>query len=84
MGPDIYWDPRVHDDNPPRFYEPLPTGPHKGSTVQREEVVKKLREYYAELGWDEYGIPREDTLKKLGLTDAIPLVNKIKSRLGLT
>ena len=83
-GPDVYWDPRVHDDNPPRFYEPLPTGPHKGSTIQREEVVKKLREYYAELGWDEYGIPREDTLKKLGLTDAIPLVNKIKSRLGLT
>lgn len=82
-GPDVYWDPRVHDDNPPRFYEPLPTGPYKGSTIQKEEVVKKLREYYAELGWDEYGIPREDTLKKLGLTDAIPLVNKIKSRLGL-
>lgn len=83
-GPDVYWDPRVHDDNPPRFYEPLPTGPYKGSTIQKEEVVKKLREYYAELGWDEYGIPREDTLKKLGLTDTIPLVNKIKSRLGLT
>ncbi len=80
-GPDVYWDPRIHDDNPPRFYEPLPSGPYKGSKTDRELVREKLREYYREMGWDEYGIPLNDTLKKLGLHEAIPLVEKIRSRI---
>ncbi len=80
-GPDIKWDPRVDDDNPPRFYKPLPTGPYKGSTVKREEVKSKLREYYLSLGWDEYGIPTEETLRKLGLEDTIDLVKNIRIRL---
>ena len=82
-GPDIYWDPRVHDDNPPRFYEPLPSGPYKGMKASREEVEKMKKEYYTGMGWDEYGIPTEDTLKKLKIGDAIRAVRKIRERLGL-
>ena len=82
-GPDIYWDPRVHDDNPPRFYEPLPTGFKKGSAPTREDVKKAIKQYYEEIGYDENGIPREDILKALDLEDAIPLVKKIKNRLNI-
>lgn len=83
MGPDIYWDPRVHDDNPPRFYESLPTGFKKGSAPTREDVKKAVKQYYEEIGYDENGIPREDILKALDLADAIPLVKKIKNRLNI-
>lgn len=81
-GPDIYWDPRIHDDNPPRFYEPLPTGPYKGSAVDRSEVKEKLLEYYREMGWDEDGIPLSDTLKKLGVPEAVVLAERVRKRLG--
>ena len=83
MGSDIYWDPRVHDDNPPRVYEPLPTGFKKGSAPTREDVKKAVKQYYEEIGYDENGIPREDILKALDLADAIPLVKKIKNRLNI-
>lgn len=82
-GPDVSWDPRKHDDNPPRFYEPLPSGPHAGSLVPKEEVVKGLAEYYRQLGWDELGIPTEDTLRKLGLYDAVDVVRAIRRDLGV-
>jgi len=82
-GPDIYWDPRLHDDNPPRFYEPLPSGPYKGSFVPRDEVEKLKKEYYRALGWNELGIPTEETLKRLGLEEVETAVDKIKKRLKL-
>ncbi|MCX8209202.1 MAG: hypothetical protein N3G79_06145 [Sulfolobales archaeon] len=81
-GPDVRWDPRVHDDNPPRFYEPLPSGPYAGSTVSRDEVLKSVAEYYKQLGWDEYGVPTEETLKKLGLYDAVETVRALRRELG--
>jgi aldehyde:ferredoxin oxidoreductase len=34
-GPDLKWNPEIHDDNPPRFYEPLPSGPFKGKAVEK-------------------------------------------------
>ncbi len=83
-GPDVRWDPRVDDDNPPRFYEPLPTGPYRGSKVDREEVRKALREYYYSIGWDEYGIPTEETLRKLGLNELIPIANELRKGLSTT
>jgi len=81
-GPDVRWDPRKHDDNPPRFYEPLPTGPYAGSLVPREEVSKNLVEYYRQLGWDDLGIPTEETLRKLGLYDAVDVVRALRRELG--
>lgn len=65
-GPDVFWDPE-NDDNPPRFYEPLPSGPYKGRTTDRELVKRRKQEYYRAIGWDERGIPTAETLKKLGL-----------------
>jgi len=82
-GPDVYWDPRIHDDNPPRFYEPLPSGPQKGAAASKEEVEKLKKRYYEEIGYDEYGIPKIEVLKNLGLVDAIKAVERIKSRLGI-
>ena len=82
-GPDVYWDPRIHDDNPPRFYEPLPSGPKKGKKIERERVREMLKQYYSEIGYDEHGVPREDVLEKLGLKEVVPAVKRIKERLGL-
>lgn len=81
-GPDVRWDPRVHDDNPPRFYEPLPTGPYAGSVVSRDEVRAKLLEYYSQLGWDELGVPTAETLKRLGLYDVVEVAEQIRRELG--
>jgi len=81
-GPDIYWDPRVHDDIPKRFYEPLPSGPKKGEAASRDTVRKTLIEYYKFLGWDELGLPTDETLEDLGLRKLLePLVKKIRKRL---
>ncbi len=81
-GPDIYWDPRIHDDIPKRFYEPLPSGPKKGSAPERKEVEELKRRYYEFLGWDELGIPKDETIEKLGLREEIsPLIKKIRERL---
>jgi aldehyde:ferredoxin oxidoreductase len=66
-GPDLKWTPVKDDDNPPRFYEPLPSGPYKGKTTDRKLVDKKLRAYNETLGWDDRGIPTKETLKKLDL-----------------
>jgi len=66
-GPDLEWEPLKDDDNPPRFYEPLPSGPYKGKTTDRELVDTKLQTYFQTLGWDEKGIPKKETLKKLDL-----------------
>ncbi|MEM4939127.1 MAG: aldehyde ferredoxin oxidoreductase C-terminal domain-containing protein, partial [Sulfolobales archaeon] len=82
-GPDIFWDPRIHDDNPPRFYEPLPSGPKKGQAPTKSDVAKMRSEYYKALGWDEYGIPTEETVRQLGLTGTEEALKKIRKRLNL-
>jgi len=75
-GPDVFWDPDKDDDNPPRFYEPLPSGPYKGRTTDKDLVEKKKREYYRAIGWDERGIPTNETLEKLGLEDLKEEMNR--------
>ncbi len=66
-GPDLTWNPKVDDDNPDRFYEPLPTGPCKGQAADRTRVKHKVKEYYSQAGWDENGVPTSETLAKLKL-----------------
>lgn len=66
-GPDVSWKPEIDDENPPRFWEPLPSGPHKGRKVDRNMFERERQEYYKLVGWDEKGIPKKDTLRKLGL-----------------
>ena len=66
-GPDLKWNPIVDDDNPERFYEPLPSGPCKGQAAVKANVKKKVLQYYAQAGWDQNGIPTAETLSKLKL-----------------
>jgi aldehyde:ferredoxin oxidoreductase len=75
-GPDLKWNPKVHDDNPSRFYEPLPSGPCKGKAADRTSVRDGVKKYYEEAGWDEGGIPKSDTLRKLGLGDVDKALRK--------
>ncbi|MFQ6095484.1 MAG: aldehyde ferredoxin oxidoreductase family protein [Candidatus Bathyarchaeia archaeon] len=77
-GPDIRWKPPEDDDNPPRFYEPLPTGPYMGLAADRREVERRRREYYEAIGWDENGVPRSAVLKKLGLQDVDKALDRIR------
>jgi aldehyde:ferredoxin oxidoreductase len=77
-GPEIKWEPIKDDDNPPRFYEPLPTGPYKGKTTDREVVDIKLQAYFETLGWDNRGIPTKETLKKLDLADLEKSMSKLR------
>jgi aldehyde:ferredoxin oxidoreductase len=77
-GPDVFWDPDKDDDNPPRFYEPLPTGPYKGRTTDKNIVEQKKQDYYEVLGWDERGIPIPETLVKFGLDDLKGVFKKFR------
>ncbi|MEM3596619.1 MAG: aldehyde ferredoxin oxidoreductase C-terminal domain-containing protein [Candidatus Bathyarchaeia archaeon] len=77
-GPDLKWNPKIHDSNPPRFYEPLPSGPYKGKAADKTEVEAEIRRYYEAVGWDENGIPKSATLRKLGLDDVDKALEKLR------
>jgi aldehyde:ferredoxin oxidoreductase len=79
-GPDLKWDPKVHDDNPSRFYEPLPSGPYKGKTVDKASVRESVQKYYEEAGWDENGVPKSEILKKLGLRNVDQALRKLRKQ----
>jgi aldehyde:ferredoxin oxidoreductase len=81
-GPDTKWKPKTDDINPPRFYEPLPSGPYKGKTTNEATVKKKVRDYYRAAGWDKNGIPKSTTLKKLGLLDTNEALQKLRALQG--
>jgi len=56
---------KADDTLPPRLLEePVPEGPSKGYVVHLEPM---LEEYYQARGWNELGIPTQETLKRLGL-----------------
>lgn len=77
-GPEVIWEPVEDDDNPPRFYEPLPSGPYKGKTTDKELVEEKRAAYFETLGWDEKGIPTKETLEKLDLSDVNSAMEKLR------
>jgi len=68
-GPDVKWKPKTDDDNPPRFWEPLPSGPYKGKTLDRKMFEELRLEYFRAAGWNENGVPKPETLRRLGLED---------------
>ncbi|MFH0748768.1 MAG: aldehyde ferredoxin oxidoreductase C-terminal domain-containing protein [Candidatus Bathyarchaeota archaeon] len=68
-GPDVFWAPDKDDDNPPRWYTPLPSGPFKGSAPKKEDVRAERQKVYIDMGWDDKGIPTTEELTKLGLDD---------------
>ena len=77
-GPDVKWDPNRDDDNPPRFYEPLPSGPYKGEATDRAEVEERKRQFYEAMGWDERGIPKSSVLRELGLESVDRALEKLR------
>jgi aldehyde:ferredoxin oxidoreductase len=77
-GPDARWDPKIHDDNPKRFYEPLPSGPDAGETAEKAEVEELKREYYKAVGWDKKGIPKPKELERLGLKDLTKALERVR------
>ncbi len=60
---------RKYDYPPARFYEePTPSGPNRGYFIKKEEIDKLLDAYYKKRGWDQNGIPTQETLDSLGLS----------------
>jgi aldehyde:ferredoxin oxidoreductase len=62
---------RKDDTLPPRFKEPLPSGPAKGHKFSDEDIDKMLDDYYTKRGWDERGKPTKEKLTELGLDSMI-------------
>ncbi len=63
-----------HDTLPKRLLEtPLPDGPAKGHTA-KDALEKLLPKYYELRGW-ENGVPRPETLKRLGLHEFLYIVS---------
>jgi len=77
-GPDATWKPNMHDDNPPRFYEPLPNGPYKGKAADKTKVHEDIKKYYQEAGWDKNGVPETETLRNLGLEDVDKALERLR------
>jgi aldehyde:ferredoxin oxidoreductase len=68
-------------DTPPAkwFEEPQTKGPLAGSKLNRDDYEKMLTWYYENRGWDQNGIPRKSTLRKLGLDWVIPELERVVS-----
>lgn len=59
---------RQDDTLPKRYFEePVPEGPAQGEVVLREEFDRMLDENYHLHGWDENGVPKKATLRRLGI-----------------
>ncbi len=78
-GPDMTWKPIEDDDIPARWYDPLPSGPYAGRAADGKELEEDRRRYFEDVGWDESGIPKSSTLKRLDLED---VDKKIRSFFG--
>jgi len=56
---------------------PVPDeGLAKGVVVKQKEFDAGLDDYYSVRGWTKNGVPTSETLKRLGLKDLIPIVEK--------
>ena len=59
---------REYDTPPLRWFkDPLTKGPLKGAALNMEGYQRMLTWYYEARGWDERGIPKRSTLRRLGL-----------------
>ncbi len=62
--------PPLDDNIPPRWWEPEPEGPAKGSRafIDEEDFKEARRRFYELRGWHpDYGVPLPETLEDLGL-----------------
>jgi len=51
------------------MHEGLSEGGTLGHFISSEDLNVMLNEYYAARGWDENGVPKDETLKRLGLLE---------------
>lgn len=58
---------RKNDCLPKKAFKPIQSGPNKGVRIIKEDFEKALDLYYEYAGWDSDGIPKEETLQRLGL-----------------
>ncbi|MGQ4892365.1 MAG: aldehyde ferredoxin oxidoreductase family protein [Candidatus Njordarchaeia archaeon] len=69
---------REYDYPPKKWFEiPLTKGPYAGVKLDRAKYGELLNHYYDLRGWDENGVPKKSTLRKLGLDFVIPVLEKI-------
>ena len=59
---------RILDVLPNRFSERLQEGGSAGEAITKEDLDKMLDEYYDLRGWSRDGIPKKETLDRLGLS----------------
>ncbi|NPA97951.1 MAG: aldehyde ferredoxin oxidoreductase family protein, partial [Crenarchaeota archaeon] len=72
-----WWD-RTMDYPPMRWFKhPLTKGPFTGAKLDLDKYNEMLNLYYQMRGWDENGVPREETLRKLGLDYVIPVIKSV-------
>lgn len=71
---------RKDDTLPPRFSEPLPSGPAKGHRFTDEDLNKMLDDYYRRAGWTEEGIPTRKKLVELELEEEAEALEVDKER----
>jgi aldehyde:ferredoxin oxidoreductase len=60
-------------DFPPMrwFKNPLMEGPLKGALLNLEQYGLMLDAYYEKRGWNRNGVPRKETLERLGLAEVV-------------
>ncbi|MEM4619413.1 MAG: aldehyde ferredoxin oxidoreductase family protein [Desulfurococcaceae archaeon] len=72
-----YWS-REMDYPPMRWFKhPLTKGPYAGAKLDINKYNEMLDMYYQLRGWDERGVPRRETLEKLGLKETINVLDSI-------
>ncbi|MBS7605431.1 MAG: aldehyde ferredoxin oxidoreductase C-terminal domain-containing protein [Candidatus Bathyarchaeia archaeon] len=81
-GPDLKWNPKIHDSVPSRWYEPLLKGPYSGKALEEHKIREEIKEYYRLIGWDENGIPTSEELKRLGLEDVDRKMKILREQYG--
>jgi aldehyde:ferredoxin oxidoreductase len=60
---------RGDDSLPQRMMEAIPSGPAAEHLISREMLNQMLDDYYALRGWDANGVPKPETLERLGLLE---------------
>jgi len=63
---------RIHDHLPAILDVPHPDGTAAGKTVGKVEFEAALDEYYRLRGWDDDGVPTQETLTRLALDVRLP------------
>ncbi len=72
---------RYDDKLPKRFFEPITDGASKGEKIDPVKLEEMKTEYYMLRGWNpETGVPKRETLEKLGLKEVADDMDKVEKR----